>query len=92
MGTDAARQLSFDRCLQCRKGRGRRPVDGAVLVVSASYVTIDGGLYAIIDDELSAQVDPVFSQGVHNDKLGKWGMAIPRPSLRGDQSPMATRM
>ena len=49
------------------------PVDGAVLVVSASYVTIDGGLYAIIDDELSAQVDPVFSQGVHNDKLGKWG-------------------
>lgn len=49
------------------------PVDGAVLVVSAGYVTIDGGLYAIIDDELSAQVDPVFSQGVHNDKLGKWG-------------------
>lgn len=49
------------------------PVDGAVLVVSAGYVTIDGGLYAIIDDELSAQVDLVFSQGVHNDKLGKWG-------------------
>lgn len=49
------------------------PADGAILVVSAGYVTIDGGLYAIINDELNAQIDPVFSQSVHNDKLGKWG-------------------
>ncbi|KCV30480.1 ThiF family protein [Bordetella bronchiseptica 00-P-2730] len=49
------------------------PADGAILVVSAGYVTIDGGLYAIINDELNVQIDPVFSQSVHNDKLGKWG-------------------
>lgn len=49
------------------------PADGTILVVPAGYVTIDGGLYAIINDELNAQVDPVFYQDVHNDKLGKWG-------------------
>src|SRR5690606_6904124 len=38
-----------------------------------SYVTIDDGLYAIINTELTAQVDPVFCQDAHNDKLGKWG-------------------
>lgn len=49
------------------------PADGTILVVPAGYVTIDGGLYAIINAELTTQVDPVFSQDVHNDKLGKWG-------------------
>ncbi|WP_193615950.1 ThiF family adenylyltransferase, partial [Delftia acidovorans] len=49
------------------------PADGTILVVPAGYVTIDGGLYAIINAELTAQVDPVFYQDVHNDKLGKWG-------------------
>ena len=49
------------------------PADGAILVVPAGYVTFDGGLYAIIDTELTAQIDAVFFQDVHNDKLGKWG-------------------
>jgi molybdopterin/thiamine biosynthesis adenylyltransferase len=49
------------------------PADGTILVVPADYVTIDGGLYAIINADLTAQVDPVFYQEVHNDKLGKWG-------------------
>jgi hypothetical protein len=48
------------------------PADGTILVVPAGYVTIDGGLYAIINAELTAQVDPVFYQDVHNDKL-QWG-------------------
>lgn len=47
--------------------------DGKILVVPAGYVTIDGGLYTIINAELPTQVDPVFCQDVHNDKLGKWG-------------------
>ena len=49
------------------------PTDGSILVVPAGYVTIDGGLYAIINAELTAQIDAVFFQDVHNDKLGKWG-------------------
>jgi len=49
------------------------PADGSILVVPASYVTINNGLYAIINGELNAQVDLVFSQNVHNDKLVKWG-------------------
>lgn len=49
------------------------PADGTILVVPAGYLTIDGGLYAIINAELTAQIDPVFDQDVHNDKLGKWG-------------------
>ena len=49
------------------------PTDGSILVVPAGYVTIDGGLYAIVNAELTAQIDPVFYQDVHNDKLGKWG-------------------
>ncbi len=49
------------------------PANGALLVVPASYVTISGGLYAIINSELTAQFDPVFCQYVHNDKLGRWG-------------------
>jgi hypothetical protein len=49
------------------------PTDGTILVVPAGYVTIDGGLYAIVNAELTAQIDPVFYQDVHNDKLGKWG-------------------
>jgi hypothetical protein len=36
-------------------------------------VTIDGGLYAILNAELTAQIDAVFVHDVHNDKLGKWG-------------------
>ena len=49
------------------------PSDDTILVVPAGYVTIDGGLYAIINSDLTEQVDPVFSQDVRNDKLGKWG-------------------
>ncbi|MCV6364112.1 ThiF family adenylyltransferase [Pseudomonas aeruginosa] len=49
------------------------PADGSILIVPVSYVTIDDGLYAIINTELTAQVDPVFYQDAHNDKLGKWG-------------------
>lgn len=49
------------------------PADGTILVVPAGYVTIDGGLYAIINAELTEQIDPVFSQDVRNDELGKWG-------------------
>ena len=49
------------------------PTDGSILVVPTDYVTIDGGLYAIVNAELTPQVDPVFYQEVHNDKLGKWG-------------------
>ena len=48
------------------------PADGTILVVPTGYVTIDGGLYAIINAELTPQVDPVFYQETHNDKLGKW--------------------
>ena len=49
------------------------PEDGSPLVVSASYVTMDGGLYARLDHDLTAQIDPVFDQTAHNDQLGKWG-------------------
>lgn len=49
------------------------PADGTILVVPAGYVTIDGGLYAIVNAELAAQGEPVFYQDVHNDRLGKWG-------------------
>ena len=49
------------------------PADGAVLMVPAGYVAIDGGLYAIVNAELTAQVDPVFYQEAYDDKLGKWG-------------------
>lgn len=49
------------------------PANGTILEVSAGYVTIDGGLYATINSELTAQIDPTFHQVVHNDKLGKWG-------------------
>lgn len=49
------------------------PADGTILIVPARYVTIGGGIYAIINTELTAQSDPIFSQDVHNDKLGKWG-------------------
>ena len=48
------------------------PADGTILVVPTGYVTIDGGLYAIVNAELTPQVDPVFYQETHNDKLGKW--------------------
>jgi hypothetical protein len=65
------------------------PADGRIWVVLAGYVTIDGGLYAIINDELNAQVDPVFYQDIHNDKLGKWGNGhtaafIVRAPMTGD--------
>jgi len=49
------------------------PVDGSILLVNAGYVTMEGGLYAILNAELTAQVDPVFDQVVHDDQLGKWG-------------------
>jgi hypothetical protein len=49
------------------------PADGAVLVIPAGYVAIDGGLYAIVNAELTAQADPVFYQEAYDDKLGKWG-------------------
>lgn len=49
------------------------PADGAILVIPAGYVTIDGGLYAIVNAELIAQVDSVFYQEACDDKLGKWG-------------------
>ena len=49
------------------------PEDGSLLVVSASYVTMDGGLYAHLDHHLTAQTDPIFDQSAHNDQLGKWG-------------------
>jgi len=49
------------------------PADGTVLMVSAGYMTIDGHLYAVINDELNVPIDPVFSQSVHNDKSGNWG-------------------
>ena len=55
------------------KVAGVAPTEGTILVVPAGYVTSDGGLYAIINAELTAQVDPVFNQETHNDKLGKWG-------------------
>lgn len=49
------------------------PDDGSLLVVTASYVTMDGGLYARLDHDLMAKIDPVFDQITHNDQLGKWG-------------------
>lgn len=49
------------------------PADGAVLMIPAGYVAIDGGLYAIVNAELTAQADPVFYQEAYDDKLGKWG-------------------
>ncbi len=49
------------------------PADGTILAVPAGHVTIDGGLYAILNAELTAQIDAVFVHDVHNDKLGKWG-------------------
>jgi len=49
------------------------PDDGSPLVVSASYVTMDGGLYARLDHDLTAKIDPIFDQIAHNDQLGKWG-------------------
>jgi tRNA A37 threonylcarbamoyladenosine dehydratase len=50
------------------------PADGSILLVNAGYVTMDGGLYAILNAELTAQVDPVFDQVAHDDHLGKWGV------------------
>jgi len=50
------------------------PVDGSIFVVLTRYVTINGDLFGIINPELTEQVDPVFSQEVHDDKLGKWGI------------------
>jgi len=47
--------------------------DGSILLVNARYVTMDGDLYAILNPELTAQVDHVFDQVVHDDQLGKWG-------------------
>lgn len=49
------------------------PADGSILLVNAGYVAMDGGLYAILNAALTAQVDPVFDQAVHDDQLGKWG-------------------
>lgn len=49
------------------------PTDGAILVVNAGYVAMDGGLYAILDSALTAQADPVFNQVAHDDQVGKWG-------------------
>lgn len=49
------------------------PADGSILLVNTGYVTMDGGLYAILNTELTAQIDPVFDQVVHDDQLGKWG-------------------
>jgi len=75
------------------------PADGTILVVAAGYVTIDGGLYAIINAELTAHSDPVFNQEAHNDKFGKWGnghtaafiarapMADGHPHVVGDYQP-----
>jgi hypothetical protein len=49
------------------------PADGTILVVPVDYLTIDKGLYAIITAELTMQVDLLFHQEVHNEKLCKWG-------------------
>lgn len=49
------------------------PEDGSLLVVNASYLTMDGGLYARLDHHLTARTDPIFDQITHNDQLGKWG-------------------
>jgi tRNA A37 threonylcarbamoyladenosine dehydratase len=49
------------------------PADGSILLVNAGYVTMNCGLYAILNAELTTQVDPVFDQVAHDDQLGKWG-------------------
>jgi hypothetical protein len=61
------------------------PADGTILVVPAGYVTIDGGLYAILNAELTAQVDAVFVRMFTTTNWANGEMAIPRPSLRGLQ-------
>jgi tRNA A37 threonylcarbamoyladenosine dehydratase/proteasome lid subunit RPN8/RPN11 len=50
------------------------PADGTVLTVPAGYVTINDGLYAIINAELTAQAEPVFYQRAYSDKSNKWGI------------------
>lgn len=65
------------------------PADGAVLMVPAGYVAIEGGLFAIVNAELTAHVDPVFYQEAYDDKLGKWGRGhtaafIARAPMAGD--------
>ncbi|AQQ26185.1 ThiF family adenylyltransferase [Burkholderia cenocepacia] len=72
------------------------PMDGTILVVPAGYVTVDGGLYAIINAELTAQAGPVFYQDAHNDKLGKWGNGhtaafIARAPMTGGQPHVVDR-
>lgn len=49
------------------------PEDGSPLMVGASYVTMDGGLYARVDHDLTVKIDLVFDQIAQNDQLGKWG-------------------
>jgi hypothetical protein len=66
------------------------PADGAVLMVPAGYVAIEGGLFAIVNAELTAHVDPVFYQEAYDDKLGKWGRGhtaafIARAPMAGDR-------
>jgi len=51
---------------------------------------MDGGLYAILDAGLSAQVDPIFDQVAHENQLGKWGgghaaaFIARAPAVQGD--------
>lgn len=49
------------------------PNDGSILVVNAGYITIDESVHAILNNELTPLVDPVFEQTAHNDQFGKWG-------------------
>jgi len=69
------------------------PTDGSILLVNASYITIDSGLYAILDPELTAQAAPTFNQITHDDRWGKWGLGhaatliVRVPDVVGDYQP-----
>lgn len=72
------------------------PADGSVLLVPAGYVTIDGGLHAILNPELTVHADLVFQQEAHDDKLGKWGNGhaaafIARAPMVGNQPHVVER-
>lgn len=49
------------------------PPDGTILTISARYMTTDSNLYAIINDPLTQQPNPAFTQEIASDNSRKWG-------------------
>lgn len=48
------------------------PSDGSVLTIGCRYVTVEGSLFAIFDDSLAPQAEPVFNQTLCENNREKW--------------------